>query len=173
MIKKLSKYSIISFISIFIIFTLIGYFFMSGSSVTLDTLKTFNITLDVNDLFKIISNNILIGVLILFGFLTFNLTNLSFIVFNNLLYGIAINKYSLEFGLLKTLTAILPHGIIEYLGLAVLFSCSVEINISLYQYFNKTSNNPIHQKTFKRILIGFSLIVLSSLIEVYLTPLIL
>ena len=173
MIKKLSKYSILSFISIFIIFTLIGYFFLSGSSIKLDTLKTFNITLDVNDLFKIISNNLLIGVLILFCFLTFNLTNLSFIVFNGLLYGIAINKYSLEFGLLKTLTAILPHGIIEYLGLAVLFSCSVEINISLYQYFNKTSNNLIQQKTFKRILIGFSLIVLSSLIEVYLTPLIL
>ncbi len=173
MIEKLSKYSIFCFIGLFVIFTLIGYFLLSGSSIKIDSLKTFNITLDFSDLFKIISNNLLIGVLILFGFLTFNLTNLSFIVFNGLLYGIAINKYSSEFGLLKTLTAIVPHGIIEYFGLAVLFSCSVEINISLYQYFNKKNNTPIQQKTFKKILIGFGLIVFSSLIEVYLTPLIL
>lgn len=173
MIEKLPKYSIISFIILFIIFILIGYFLLSDSSIEANSIKTFDISLDANDLFKIISNNLLIGVLILFGFLTFNLTNLSFIVFNGLLYGIAINKYSSEFGLLKTLTAIVPHGIIEYIGLAVLFSCSVEINISLYHYFNKNNNNPIQLKTFRKILLGFSLIVFSSLIEVYLTPLIL
>lgn len=173
MIEKLSKYSIVFFIVIFIAFVFIGYLFLLESPLIYDSLKTFDVSLDTNDLFKIMFNNLLIGVLILFGFLTFNLTNLSFIVFNGLIYGIAINKFSVEFGLLKTLLAIAPHGIVEYFGLAILFSSSVEINISIYQYFNKSSINLVNTKTFKKILLGFSLIVFSSLIEVYLTPLIL
>ncbi|NRB63745.1 MAG: stage II sporulation protein M [Saprospiraceae bacterium] len=173
MIEKLSKYSILYFIILFFLFALIGYFFLSENYPRSDSLKPFHIQLNVDDLLKIMTNNLLIGVLILFGFLTLNLTNLSFIVFNGLLYGIAIHKYSLEFGLSKTLTAILPHGIFEYLGLAVLFSCSIDINISLYQYFNKQSTSPIQQNVMNNILIGFSLIIFSSLIEVYFTPLIL
>lgn len=173
MILKFSKYSVYFFLGLFLLFALFGYFYLGYHSSESGIYKNLEVNLNKEDLFRILKNNLLLGVIVLFGFLTFNLTNLSFIVFNGLLYGIAINKYSLEFGIAKTLLAILPHGIVEYTALAMLFSCSVDINITLYQFFLKSNNEFINYKTIRKIIVAFALIALSSLIELYITPLIL
>lgn len=128
-------------------------------------------TMGFLDWAKIISNNALLGTLLLFGFLTFNISNVTLVVFNGLFYGATFDKLFARFGNLKFLAFIIPHGLIELIAFSVLFSCSIDINISLYHFLCQKRDDFIDRKTIKCIALSYILLLVASWIEVWLSPL--
>ncbi|RAP54551.1 MAG: hypothetical protein BZ137_01605 [Methanosphaera sp. rholeuAM130] len=123
--------------------------------------------------FNIIMHNFTVAVLIILGGLILSIPSLLLIVFNGIDLG-TIFGVDLTFAC----TSVLPHGIIEYLSLALALAIAlkiarIEVNIIKNRSFNIFEEYNVE---LKDILVLFIIIVIlliiAGIIEAYITPLV-
>lgn len=170
-IHTIVRYSTLLFFMLFLVSFFIGTQLEVGvaKEAANATLQEINIT--GADFLRIMKNNFFLGTIFLFGFLTLNISNITLIVYNGIFYGIFYQKLQLIYGVNKSLWLLIPHGVIEFTGFAMLFHASMAIILLLYKYFDQKE---LVQKEaigiIRKVALGFLLIMLAAVIEVFVTP---
>lgn len=151
--KKSIIILIIFFCSLLVSFVVSIYFFYSPQPIY--KLVTFNgLTL----LKEILTRNIICFLWLLCGIISSEFLVYSFFITNGCMLGIFISKLE-NF---KYILTILPHGILEIYSF-LLLSCTV---------LDILKRNKVIKNDKKKILISFLLLVISAILESFLTPLI-
>lgn len=127
-----------------------------------------------SSLIHLIDNNLLVCGLIISGFFTFGLTTILYLFTNGLILGESIMN-NLDFGVLKIVLLILPHGIFEIPALIVSGVIGFKGIALIPQLFHKKNISNFIKDYFTNILLLLIVVMLfvmiSGLIETYLTPL--
>lgn len=130
-----------------------------------------NVSFSSGSFFKILSNNLFLGLSLLFGFIFFNIYNIIAIFINGLFWGFYINKFFGNLGVLNSILLFVPHAIFEYYWIVSISVHSTKLSSDFYRYLNSDFEdnllfkNLISLHTFKLM----SLILVSALIENYIT----
>lgn len=169
-LKKHNTYIILGGIICF----LIGYFlFRSHNSTKLwvfQLVRKDNLKIG-QDFFTIFKVNMLVGLGILIGFITYNSFTFFLYTFNMITIGYYIHYYMIKFGLLRCLYLILPHGLLEITWLTLLTIHS----FSIFESFKIAINSGFEKNDFVRLLFSkktlylLTLILVTALIEAFLT----
>jgi uncharacterized membrane protein SpoIIM required for sporulation len=168
--EKYIKYSYILFLIIFVISFSIGLFLVENKEINNKYLLP-NFQLIPKS--KIFTNNILLAISLLIGFITINIQNYILIFYNGILFGIKFSILKNKIGIEKSLVTFLPHGIIELIWFIILSSLSVKLSFLLYDYIKSDFTKKIFLKELfsKKTFLYFSIVFLGILVEIYLTPL--
>lgn len=149
---------------IFFCFGIISSFIWKFKSSNENILEK-ELTYDSIELFQTIaSNNYLVCVVIILGFLTLGISSLAVLIYNGYIFGFCLQILPYD----KILLNFLSYSILESLGF--ILSCQITLNISsvIIQNLVNNANLKINKrKTFAKILFILILIPIASLIEVY------
>jgi uncharacterized membrane protein SpoIIM required for sporulation len=170
---KIEKFTFIIF------FTLICIGFYWGFTNTLPSISRSKIV-DYNKFanfqltFKILLHNSLLGVLILLGFVSFNISNLLIFFYNGLVIGITYKSNFILQGHIKTIALIFTHGFFELYSFYLLFKLSIILNQLIINHIKSNnfindfnSRKPAILNNFKKAIF---FLTISSIIETYITP---
>lgn len=121
---------------------------------------------------KILVNNFTVACLVLLGSITYGFIGLVMVFHSAYVTSIFLFSFALDYGLKYSLALLLPHGIIELVWLYLLFKASVKIGGGLFSYLNNgvtPLNQIIYAELRRSILVAITLILVSGLIETYLS----
>lgn len=125
------------------------------------------------DFLFILKQNLLIGLGIIIGFISYNFFSIFLFIFNMFSLGFYLHHFQNKLGLFRSILLFMPHGIIEITWLTLLtihtFKIFTSFKNALLTNFNDTSF--LWKLISFKTLILFILIIITAIIESYLTPL--
>lgn len=171
---KVEKYTYLLFCSLLIMGFCIGY----GN--TLSSFKPQPTNINVTKFAtiglatKILLHNGLFSLLIILGFISFNISNVLVFFYNGLVLGISYKSAYLARGHLKTILLVFPHGIFELFAFYQFFKVSIMINQMIINHirYNNFVEELITQKglLLKILKKAILFLIISSFIETFITP---
>ena len=160
MYKRIAKFLPITFFCFGILSSFIWEFKSKNEGILEKEL-----TFDNLELFQTIaSNNYLVCIIIILGFLTLGISSLAILVYNGYIFGFCLQILPYD----KIPYNFLSYSLLESLGF--ILSCQIALNISIIIVKNLVKNLNLKvniKKTFVKILYISILILTASLIEVY------
>lgn len=139
--------------------------FIWGLDIKSTELSENNLTYDSYELFKmIISNNLIVNLIILLGFLTLGVSSLAILAYNGYIFGICLQSLPLD----KILYNFLSYSILE--SLAFIISCRLALYLSSIVWKNILLNMKLKINVITVIKhTSFAVIstLTASIIEVY------
>lgn len=124
--------------------------------------------------FQIFFQNILVATVLLLGILTYYVFTFCLVIYNFFNLGISLKHLILMYGFKETILLILPHSIFELSWLILIPIFSFTLYDSFLKLINSNFNDFVIIKTVfsRKLFILYFLVLISSLIEAFITPII-
>lgn len=121
---------------------------------------------------KILLNNIGFSILIIVGAISLNVITAGVLFYNGYIWGLQFRTIMCDFGIDYFLRAVIPHFFIELLWILFIVHSISVFSKALYRFYSNKIDSENFIKVIlsqkKRLLISFSLIILSAIFEIYL-----
>jgi len=127
---------------------------------------------DHNQLLKILLNNLSVGLIILIGSAFYTLLSFATVGFTGLITGVSFGKFSAIYGVGYATILLLPHGLLEAIWLTTFTLASIDLSKRFLSFLKKDIeyNQIFKRRTIKIIFLSVFLVLVSAIIEVYISP---
>lgn len=120
----------------------------------------------------ILKHNLVLSCILLAGASAFGALTVLTLAWMGLLFGLQVGWAMATLGMAETVAAILPHGLTEMGGFIVLGSVGMRVGASLFGVVFLGRDFGLERNVQTAGLLGFSAVLASAAVEVYVTPMI-
>lgn len=118
----------------------------------------------------ILKHNLVLSCILLAGASAFGALTVLTLAWMGLLFGLQVGWAVASLGMAETILATLPHGLTEMAGFVVLAAVGMRVGASLFGLVFLGRNFGFERRVQTAGLLGFSAVLASAAIEVYITP---
>lgn len=157
-------------------FLLMIVFFVLGTYFSKEEISNLTISdrrdVDIDFFIRILKNNMLAGLGILLGSISYCVISFSIISYSAFTIGVAFMSFAKSHSIYKSFALLMLHGSIEIIWLSLLILCAYDISNKLYEFLKDDQLKPMHvvnKETFTKIVISIFLITAGAYTEAYIS----
>lgn len=158
------------FNKVFILCLIIIFIFIDIFSTKCSNTNVTNITDNKFTLNNLLINNTGYYLLLLIGFLSFNISSYPLVAYNSFFWGVIFKTALCKSNLVNAISLFFPHIFFEIFWIVKVTGISTQFSVLLYEEFNNLKIIKLNGcKIFKELSLGYLILIIGVLIEFYIT----